>query len=174
MSLHAQNLARRLPIVRAEIINVADLIITIVTASMDHGLWASTCRPFTCLSPKRPRLTRRWQVTDHSNGLNPSSTVRSLLRDRSCQIPGPLPNTAMSSAPGGGGEGTSMHHCRRQTRVLGQEKQPSRTSPVWHRRGHTAPGPLSSLFSEGIRLRRHEGNHSALLRSLGSLLSPGK
>lgn len=67
-----------------------------------------------------------------------------------------------------------MHHCRRQTRVLGQEKRPRRTSPVWHRRGHTPPGPLSSLFSEGIRLSRHEGNHSALLGSLGSLLSLGK
>lgn len=37
----------------------------------------------------------------HLNGFNPSSTLRSLLRDRGRQVPVPLPNTAVSSALGG-------------------------------------------------------------------------
>lgn len=63
MPLQAQNLARCLPIIRAEIINVADLIITIIMVNTNGGPWASSGRHVTCLSPKMLPLSA-WVACD--------------------------------------------------------------------------------------------------------------
>lgn len=112
LSLHAQTLAECQPIVRAEIINVIDLIIIIIIASMDFGLWPSRCRPFTCLSRKR----LLWQVA----GDGPFKRVKSLIHSQ-VAARGPRPS----------GPSASTQHCRELSTRLGAVREgPFRPCPI--------------------------------------------
>lgn len=78
---------------------------------------------------------------DHLNGLSHVTTQRPRLS---------APSTAVSSALGGGWGGAVRDGASRPcTPAGGEHKFWGQEIPAWHQRGHTHPGLLGLLFSEG-------------------------
>lgn len=81
LSSHAQDLARCLPIIRTEITNVADLIITIIISNMDMGAGPPLCRQHVpCPSPVLPKGPCGCQFYTHIVCDAPFRGVKTLIQ----------------------------------------------------------------------------------------------
>ena len=146
---HAQNLARCLPVIRADIINVAGLIKTIIMTNMDCGLWANASTPFTCLSPKMLLLCALGGCDGLFRWVKSLSQSRLTAYRQRLWVQAPSTQHCCEPTPGqeGFGEGVSSLQQGR-TQAQGPGSGGLRPSPVCY--GEATVSPHSSCPLNGI------------------------